>query len=96
MDTLYGKCLRFEPTDNGTLMAPFGRQAGISVVISYNESDWTSGWNHFVKGATLFLTPKYESTLDFQGYKSIQSKNGWLLRPGWIFNRDLIQMMQLL
>ena len=44
-------------------MAPFGRQAGLSLVISFNESDWTSGWNHLLKGATLFLTPEYEHTL---------------------------------
>ena len=58
-------------------MAPFGRQAGLSLVISFNETDWTSGWHHLLKGrsrdsfpqinilgATLFLTPEYELTID--------------------------------
>jgi len=36
----------------------------LSLVISFNETDWTSGWNHLLKGATLFLTPEYELTLD--------------------------------
>ena len=34
-------------------MAPFGRQAGLSLVISFNETDWTSGWNHLLKGKKL-------------------------------------------
>ena len=68
VNTLYGKCLRFIPSDKGALVAPFGRQAGLSLVISFNESDWTSGWNHLLKGATLFLTPDYESSLGLNIY----------------------------
>ena len=33
------------------------------MVISFNESDWTSGWNHLLVGATLYLLPSYENTL---------------------------------
>ena len=43
--------------------ASFARQATISMVVSFNESDWTSGWNHLLVGATLYLLPSYENTL---------------------------------
>lgn len=33
------------------------------MVVSFNESDWTSGWNHLLVGATLYLLPSYENTL---------------------------------
>ena len=41
----------------------FARQATISMIISFNESDWTSGWNHLLVGATMYLLPSYENTL---------------------------------
>ena len=56
VNTLYGKCLKFKPPYTEKLMAPFGRQAGLSVVISFNETDWTSGWNHLLKGGSSFMT----------------------------------------
>ena len=79
--TLYGNCYRFHPKETDQFLAPFGRQAGLSLILSFNESDWTSGWNHLLKGqfhcskfrfisnqnfsgATLFMTPDYEETLD--------------------------------
>lgn len=94
--TLYGNCYRFHPKETDKFLAPFGRQAGLSLILSFNESDWTSGWNHLLKGwaptvggirilvcseptfvwrcltysdkrflgATLFMTPEYEETLD--------------------------------
>ena len=46
-----------------TRYASFARQATISMVVSFNESDWTSGWNHLLVGATLYLLPSYENTL---------------------------------
>ena len=56
VNTLYGKCLKFKPPYTEKLMAPFGRQAGLSLVISFNETDWTSGWNHLLKGGSCFMT----------------------------------------
>ena len=56
VDTLYGKCLKFKPPYTEKLMAPFGRQAGLSLVISFNETDWTSGWNHLLKGGSCNVT----------------------------------------
>ena len=48
--TLYGNCYRFHPKETDQFLAPFGRQAGLSLILSFNESDWTSGWNHLLKG----------------------------------------------
>ena len=45
-------------------MLPVHRKATLSLVIMYNESDWTAGWNHFMKGATVFFKPHYETTED--------------------------------
>ena len=47
------------------MVAPFGRQATLTMIISYNDSDWTTGWNHLLKGATMFLTPSYEQEWDY-------------------------------
>ena len=47
-------------SDKENMVAPFGRQATLTMIISYNDSDWTTGWNHLLKGATMFLTPSYE------------------------------------
>ena len=58
VNTLYGKCLKFKPPYTEKLMAPFGRQAGLSLVISFNETDWTSGWNHLLKGRSRDRPPK--------------------------------------
>ena len=56
--------MRYQPGYASRFFAPFGRQSGLSLIVSFNESDWTSGWTHLLKGATLFLTPEYETTLD--------------------------------
>ena len=62
--TLNGWCKRFSPNDiHSARYASFARQATISMVVSFNESDWTSGWNHLLVGATLYLLPSYENTL---------------------------------
>ena len=45
-------------------VAIFSRQAGLTMIFAYNSSDWSNGWNHFLDGGTLFLTPEFESTLD--------------------------------
>ena len=50
----------FWHSDKENMVAPFGRQATLTMIISYNDSDWTTGWNHLLKGATMFLTPSYE------------------------------------
>ena len=50
------------------MVAPFGRQATLTMIISYNDSDWTTGWNHLLKGATMFLTPSYEQEWDYPFY----------------------------
>ena len=62
--TLFGRCLRYRPVHVVNPVAIFSRQAGLTMIFSYNKSDWTNGWNHFLQGGTLFLTPEYESTLD--------------------------------
>lgn len=61
---LYGNCKGYTPRLTQSLISPFGRQATLSLVIVYNESDWTAGWNHFMKGATVFFKPHYEVTED--------------------------------
>ena len=63
--TLNGWCHRFSPNDlaHRTKYSRFARQATISIVISFNETDWTSGWNHNLVGASIYLLPSYENTL---------------------------------
>ena len=42
----------------------FGRKSAISIVASFNQTDWVSGWNHFIQGCTIFINPEFEKTLD--------------------------------
>ena len=66
VSTLNGRCRRFCPKEQMMETArysSFARQATISMIISFNESDWTSGWNHLLVGATMYLLPSYENTL---------------------------------
>ena len=55
-------------SEKENMVAPFGRQATLTMIISYNDSDWTTGWNHLLKGATMFLTPSYEQEWDCVSY----------------------------
>ena len=48
--TLFGYCLRYVPKGSPSPVSMFSRQAGLTIIISYNGSDWTSGWNHFLAG----------------------------------------------
>ena len=50
---------------NAKAKTTFGRKSAISIVASYNQTDWTSGWNHFIQGCTIFINPEFEVTLDW-------------------------------
>ena len=63
--TLYGNCYRFHPKETDQFLAPFGRQAGLSLILSFNESDWTSGWNHLLKGKSHYLQLRLISDQNF-------------------------------
>ena len=72
VSTLNGRCRRFCPKEQMMETArysSFARQATISMIISFNESDWTSGWNHLLVGATMYLLPSYENTLGWLSYR---------------------------
>ena len=72
VSTLNGRCRRFCPKEQMMETArysSFARQATISMIISFNESDWTSGWNHLLVGATMYLLPSYENTLGKLSYE---------------------------
>ena len=51
------------PCKNAKAKTTFGRKSAISIVASYNQTDWTSGWNHFIQGCTIFINPEFELTL---------------------------------
>ena len=52
-----------KPWKNAKAKTTFGRKSAISIVASYNQTDWTSGWNHFIQGCTIFINPEFELTL---------------------------------
>ena len=60
------------------MVAPFGRQATLTMIISYNDSDWTTGWNHLLKGATMFLTPSYEQVWAHFHIPQVDHSDSWV------------------
>ncbi len=34
------------------------------MVLAYNQSDWTYGWNSFMDGFSIFYNPEGETVLD--------------------------------
>ena len=61
-------CKQFVPTGSkwkdAKAKTTFGRKSAISIVASFNQTDWVSGWNHFIQGCTIFINPEFEKTLD--------------------------------
>ena len=58
---------------NAKAKTTFGRKSAISIVASYNQTDWTSGWNHFIQGCTIFINPEFEVTLGWVSHFSIKT-----------------------
>ena len=68
-----------KPWKNAKAKTTFGRKSAISIVASYNQTDWTSGWNHFIQGCTIFINPEFELTL--VSGSSIQNELKWPISP---------------
>ena len=63
--TYFGRCLQFSSFELGKQLAAFGkREIQMSVLASYNSSDWTHGWVSMMEGFSIFVNSEMEETLD--------------------------------
>ena len=63
--TLYGNCqvLDLSAMPNKASITPDGFRS-LQMVLAYNQSDWTYGWNSFMDGFSIFYNPEGETVLD--------------------------------
>ncbi|CBY20389.1 unnamed protein product [Oikopleura dioica] len=63
--TLYGNCqvLDLAAMPNRASISPDGFRS-LQMVLAYNQSDWTYGWNSFMDGFSIFYNPEGETVLD--------------------------------
>ena len=63
--TYFGRCLEFSSFDLGPQLAKLGkREIQMSVLASYNTSDWSHGWVSMMEGFSIFVNSEMEETLD--------------------------------
>ncbi|CAG5090495.1 Oidioi.mRNA.OKI2018_I69.PAR.g12624.t1.cds [Oikopleura dioica] len=63
--TLYGNCqvLDLAAVPDIKSKSPDGFRS-LQMVLAYNQSDWTYGWNSFMDGFSIFYNPEGETVLD--------------------------------
>ena len=60
--TMYGICQRFYPPklDGHSVSS----MRSLQIVLAYNKTDWTYGWNYMMDGFSIFYSPEGELVMD--------------------------------
>ena len=82
--TLYGNCqvLDLAAMPNKASISPDGFRS-LQMVLAYNQSDWTYGWNSFMDGFSIFYNPEGETVLDPMRRLVSLNKDGQNPRSPW-------------